>query len=60
MFRFKDVTYENVSALTAQLRLVKQVVVKDSKGSTERSTPSELYLKKVDGGWKITSERDFK
>jgi hypothetical protein len=60
IFKIKDVTFENVTAETVSLRLVKEVVTTNSKGAAERFTPSQLSLKKVAGEWKITSERDFK
>lgn len=60
MFKIKDVTFENATTTTVQLRLVKEVVTTNSKGAAERLTPSQLSLKKVAGEWKITSERDFK
>jgi hypothetical protein len=60
MFKIKDVTFQNETAATVQLRLVKEVVTTNSKGAAERFTPSQLSLKKVAGEWKITSERDFK
>jgi hypothetical protein len=56
----KDVTFENETATTAKLRLVKYVVTSDSSGTSERFTRSRLYLKKEYGDWKITSEQDFK
>ena len=56
----KDITFENETATTAKLRLVKDVVTSDSSGTTERFTRSRLYLKKEYGDWKITSEQDFK
>jgi hypothetical protein len=60
MFKIKDVTFENATTTTVQLRIVKEVVTTNSKGAAERLTPSQLSLKKVAGEWKITSERDFK
>jgi hypothetical protein len=60
MFKIKDVTFENVTTTTVQLRLVKEVVTTNSKGAAERLTSSQLSLKKVAGEWRITSERDFK
>jgi hypothetical protein len=60
MFGIKDLTFENETAGSVTLALVKQVVTTDSKGATERLTRSQLILKKIAGEWKITSERDFK
>lgn len=60
MFKIKDAAIYNQTPTYVQLRLVKEVVTKDSEGAVERFTPSELSLKKVAGEWKITSERDFK
>ena len=60
MFKIKDAAIYNQTPAYVQLRLVKEVVTKDSKGAVERFTPSELSLKKVAGEWKITGERDFK
>ena len=60
MFKIKDTAIYNQTPTYVQLRLVKEVVTKDSKGAVERFTPSELSLKRVAGEWKITGERDFK
>jgi hypothetical protein len=60
MFKIKDAAIYNQTPAYVQLRLVKEVVTKDSKGAVERFTPSELSLKRVAGEWKITGERDFK
>jgi hypothetical protein len=59
-FVTREVTFENETATTAKLRLVKDVVTSNSFGNTERLTHSRLYLRKIDGEWKITSEQDFK
>lgn len=59
-FSPKDVTFENETATTAKLRLVKDVLTSDSSGTNERQTRSRLYLKKEYGKWKISSEQDFK
>ena len=60
VFKVRDVTFDNETTTIVQLRLVKEVVTTDSKGSTERLTHSELHLNKVGSDWKISSERDFK
>jgi len=60
MFKIKDTAIYNQTPTYIQLRVVKEVVTKDSKGAVERFTPSELSLKRVAGEWKITGERDFK
>jgi len=60
MFKIKDSAIYHQTPPYVQLRLVKEIVTKDSKGAVESFTPSELSLKKVAGEWKITSERDFK
>jgi hypothetical protein len=60
LFKIKNLAYEEETADKVTLRLVKQVVTMESGGVAERLTSSELSLTRVDGLWKITSERDFK
>jgi hypothetical protein len=60
LFRVKKLTFKDEAPMAVKVDLVEEVVTTDSKGSAERLTHSQLYLKKVDEQWKITSERDFK
>jgi hypothetical protein len=59
-FSTKDTTFENETSTTAKIRLVKDMTITDSSGTSEHLIRSRLYLRRDNGQWKITSEQDFK
>ncbi len=59
-FSTKEVTFENETADSAKLRLVKDMTITDSSGTVDHLIRSRLYLRKDHGFWLIASEQDFK
>ena len=61
-FDLQDVALEEQTDFAAKIRLVKHYVVLAARAgpASEKLVRSELNLRKVDGAWEITGERDFK
>ncbi len=61
-FGLEDIRVQDETDSTARLRLIKHYVTQTGSGAprVERLVRSEISLRKIDGTWKITSERDFR
>ncbi len=61
-FDLEDVRIEDETASTVGLRLIKHYVMQASAGAphVEHRVRSELDLRRIEGVWKITGERDFR
>ncbi len=61
-FDLEDVAVQDQTDSAARIRLVKHYVVQagPAQPAAERLVRSELSLRKIDGTWEITGERDFK
>ena len=60
-FDAEDVQMQDSTDSSARLRLIKHYVVRTRPNAApvERQVRSELSLRKIDGEWQITEERDF-
>jgi hypothetical protein len=61
-FEAEDVQMQDSTDSSARLRLLKHYVVRTGPNAApvERQVRSELSLRKIDGEWQITEERDFR
>ena len=62
LFDLENVAVTDQTSSAARIRLVKHYVVQagPSQQPSEKLVRSELSLRKIDGLWEITGERDFK